>query len=144
VREMEIILDISHCTPWWIKRQEMSLCLVQDHLVDGILLFTLLSGNILFRLIIQTRPGSTGGGGGCSLILTGRSGSRSLGQLSSLLSAITLALGTQHQVCQCRTTGRGQLVGRKLGLLGEVQTNHRRAQGGQIQEWREQRQRPSS
>jgi hypothetical protein len=53
----------------------------------------------------------------------GRSRSRSLVQLSSLLRAITLVLGTQCRVCQCRTTRRGQLVGRKFGLLGEVQTN---------------------
>jgi hypothetical protein len=56
-------------------------------------------------------------------MLMGRSGSRSLVQLSSLLRAITLALGTQCQVCQCRTAKRGQLVGSKLGLLGKVQTN---------------------
>jgi hypothetical protein len=123
VWKMEMILDVSHCTPWWIKRQEMFSCPVWDHPVNGILLFTLLSRNILFRLIVWTGPGSTGGGGGCSLILTGRSGSRRLVQLSSLLRAITLALGTQCQVCQCRTTGRGQLVGRELGLLGEVQAN---------------------
>ncbi len=123
MRKTETVQDISHCTPWWDVRQETSLCPVQDHPVNGILLFTLLSGNILFRLIIWSGLGSTGGGGRCSLILMGRSGSRSLGKLSSLLRAITLVLGTQHQVCWCCTTGRGQLVGRELGLLGEVQTN---------------------
>ncbi len=45
--------------------------------------------------------------------------------VSTFMSVVYLHVGATEfrHMCQCHTTLRGRLVGRKLGLLGEVQTN---------------------